>query len=234
MNATRSRRFRNILFGTVAVFAVIVGVGKLLGPRFESIGLSAHQHGQVKDMPGVVRGSTDPRAIPDEIAYSILFRMLARGDARTPLRYRQNAAYVRFRMGIRGGDCLDDTAYPASPALPPVVFKADHARALPCPIGKRFVTYHERLVRLAQRYVSAIGPAEEQAQAAPLAARRNQPIGATVATSLTLARRAQLGAVLTDLDPVLGKIVATEVRQFVTNEMKKKMSVRAAPGGGMK
>ena len=96
------------------------------------------------------------------------------------------------------------------------------------------MTYHERLVRLAQRYVGAISPAEQQAQAAPLAARRNQPIDALAAASLTLARRAQLGQVLADLDPVLGKIVATEVRQFVTNEMKKKMSVRAAPRGAMK
>jgi hypothetical protein len=77
MTVTRSRPFRKTFFGAVALFAVVMGVGTLVGPRFGSIGVSAHQHGQVKELPWVIRGSADPSAIPDEMAYSILFRMLA-------------------------------------------------------------------------------------------------------------------------------------------------------------
>jgi hypothetical protein len=96
------------------------------------------------------------------------------------------------------------------------------------------VTYHERLVRLAQHYVNVIEPVEALESAAPLAAGRNEAINPLVSASLTIARRAQLGAVLADFEPVLGTAVAPEVRRFVTIEMKKKMSVRAAPGGGIK
>jgi hypothetical protein len=89
-------------------------------------------------------------------------------------------------------------------------------------------------VLLARSYLSTIGPAEEQAQAAVLAAGRNQPVAASVVAQLKDLRRERLEAVLADLDPVLGAMVAMRVRQFIAMEMKSKMSVRVTPDGGMK
>lgn len=87
-------------------------------------------------------------------------------------------------MGISGGDCLSGAAYPASDTLPPVTFSSEKAGQTICPEGTRFVTYHERLVLLARRYVSAIEPAENLAKAAVLAAGRNQPISSSTSASL--------------------------------------------------
>src|SRR5262245_32947365 len=115
MSNARKERAMRLVTGTtgqrlvvgVIVSLIILGVGTVLGPRLGLTGLAQHQHGRVREMPGVVRGTAKPAAIPNEIAYSMLFRLLARGDASMPARYRQNAAYVRFRMGIAGGQCMD-------------------------------------------------------------------------------------------------------------------------------
>jgi hypothetical protein len=89
-------------------------------------------------------------------------------------------------MGISGGDCLSGAAYPASDTLPPVTFSSEKAGQTICPEGTRFVTYHERLVLLARRYVSAIEPAEGDVPSpVEIQRRRSDPVSHVVGVSAT-------------------------------------------------
>jgi hypothetical protein len=72
ISCPRDRRSLQFLSGAAGLVVIVVTLVIVSGPR-SGDSVSAHQHGQVMDLPGVIRGAVTPDAIPDEAAYSILF-----------------------------------------------------------------------------------------------------------------------------------------------------------------
>jgi hypothetical protein len=208
--------------GVVVALSSVLGVLSLIQQSRHSV-IATHRHGRpISDPPNVLSGADNPSIIPDESAYSILFRILARSD--TPERYRQNAAYIRFRIGITGGDCLFQATNGGVEAFPSVTFRSDEARPLDCPVGQRFVPHRDRLVTLARQYVRMIETVERDASDS--VAQLGDSVPAAKAGAVRLARRTAINSILRELDGALGQKTAASVRRFVAEDMKRKMKIR--------
>lgn len=111
----------------------------------------------------MINGATAPHLIPDDAAYSILFRIL--GDSRTPQGYKRAAAYVKYAMLIDGAECLPPDKYPNAPvATRPETIIGKAQWPTSCPLGMRPVAYRDQVLELARRYADRIVAAEDAAK----------------------------------------------------------------------
>jgi len=194
-------------------------------PELVLAGGPAHKHGRIlQNRPGVIDGTQTPELIPDDAAYSILFRVL--GNSRSPEAYRRAAAYVRYAMHIDGAQCLPLDRYPNAPvARRPTTdivysgYVAHWPTSCPSP-SMRPVAHRDQILDIARRYTEHVSSAEESAKQYAVPGLGASAGAAGVASAKRQALSAALAALGNELKPELVVRVQTHVRTRMKPKMK--------------